>query len=305
MKYQLEIFVEGQRLDTYDYEALNLKKSVKDFRDISKVFTSFSRSITVPASKVNNRVFKHYHNLTISGNGFDGRQMVKAELKINGISLEKGRISIESAKKRFGEIQSYTIRFYGGLSEFKKRIGSDYLHNLDLSALDISDLNMSDELDGNSTDTGVIFMLSSLRNRFIYDLGSQTGSVGDLENTKNIAYVGNNTTNDSRYGITSDDPVGTLDCGNILDAIESKYNLTLTGAIRSNYISNYRICLNAASRDITADTINNYDVLSLGTAGTEFTVATPHFDGVYSTNLFGNFAENHGSAAKKLSLIHI
>ena len=242
MKYQLEIFVEGQRLDTFDYEALNLKKSVKDFRDISKVFTSFSRSITVPASKVNNRVFKHYHNLTISGNGFDGRQMVKAELKINGISLEKGRISIESAKKRFGEIQSYTIRFYGGLSEFKKRIGSDYLHNLDLSALDISDLNMSDELDGNSTDTGVIFMLSSLRNRFIYDLGSQTGSVGDLENTKNIAYVGNNTTNDSRYGITSDDPVGTLDCGNILDAIESKYNLTLTGAIRSSYISNYRIC---------------------------------------------------------------
>ena len=286
MKYQLEIFVEGQRLDTFDYEALNLKKSVKDFRDISKVFTSFSRSITVPASKVNNRVFKHYHNLTISGNGFDGRQMVKAELKINGISLEKGRISIESAKKRFGEIQSYTIRFYGGLSEFKKRIGSDYLHNLDLSDLDISNLNMSDELDGNSTDTGVIFILSSLKNRFIYDLGSQTGSVGDLENTKNIAYVGNNTTNDSRYGITSEDPVGTLDCGNILDAIESKYNLTLTGAVRSSYISNYRICLNAASRDITADTINNYDVLSLGTAGTEFNIATPHFDGVYNTNLF-------------------
>ena len=57
MKYELEIYVEGTRLDLFDYESVNLKKSTKDFRDISKVFTSFSRNLTIPASKNNNKVF--------------------------------------------------------------------------------------------------------------------------------------------------------------------------------------------------------------------------------------------------------
>jgi len=264
MKYQLEIFVEGQRLDTFDYEALNLKKSTKDFKDISKVFTSFSRSMTIPASKSNNKVFKHYNNTAIVQGGFDARSLKDAELKVNGISLEKGKIGLESVKKRNGEVYSYSIRFYGGLTELKKRLGEDYIHNLDLSADNILNPVYSDLISQSlSTYPAVSFILSSLNRRFVYaednfDHVSDEGlSDTGLVNIGFDSGVSTSTVNDE-YGVTDNDLVAAYRVGSLIDAIESKYNLTMTGAVDFRYISEYRILLNSSNREINADTMNEY-----------------------------------------------
>ena len=60
MKNTLEIYVEGTRLDLFKDESITIKTSSKDFKDIDKIFTSFSRKLTIPASKVNNRIFTLY-----------------------------------------------------------------------------------------------------------------------------------------------------------------------------------------------------------------------------------------------------
>ena len=96
MNKSLEIYVEGVRLDLFEDESVTIKSSVKDFKDIDKVFTSFSRKINIPASKVNNKVFKHYSNSAITSGGFDARALKSAELKLNGVSLEKGKVDRKS-----------------------------------------------------------------------------------------------------------------------------------------------------------------------------------------------------------------
>lgn len=264
MKYQLEIFVEGQRLDTFDYESLNIKKSTKDFKDISKVFTSFSRSITIPASKTNNKVFKHYSNTSISSGGFDGRSLKDAELKINGISLEKGKMALESVKKRNGEVYSYGIRFYGGLTELKKRIGEDYIHNLDLSSDDITNPNYRNLLSSSLISyPPICFILSSANRRFLYakdnnDYISDSNLSGN--GLVNIGYDSVNTVigTSDEYGVVDNDLVGAYRVGSLIDAIESKYNLTMTGAVDFRYISEYRILLNSSNREIDSSTMNEY-----------------------------------------------
>lgn len=249
MKNTLEIYVEGTRLDLFKDESITIKTSSKDFKDIDKIFTSFSRKLTIPASKVNNRIFKHYSNSAIVSGGFDARSLKRAEIKLNGNTLEKGKVSLESVKKRNGEIDSYSIRFYGALTEFKKRLGEDYIHNVDTSEDNISNPSytglMTTPL---SILPAVVMPISSTQNRFIYhSTDSDYAYTQGFEKTKNIAYVDATRTN--QYGVTEDELVGAYRVGHMLDHIATKYNLNLTGAINAPYIQNYRILLNSAGRE--------------------------------------------------------
>lgn len=248
MNNNLEIYVEGVRLDLFKDESVTIKTSVKNFKNIEKVFTSFSRKINVPASKVNNKVFKHYSNTDISSGGFDARSQKSAELKLNGNTLEKGKVVLESVKERMGQVDSYSIRFYGAMTEFSKRLGSDFIHNVDTSADDIDSPDykniMQSALFG---EQAVTFPLSSNKNRFIYhSTDPDYAATSELQNTKNIAWS-TNTLND-QYGVTSDELTGAYRVGHLLSHIADHYNLNLTGVINAGYIRNYRILLNAAGR---------------------------------------------------------
>ena len=51
-----------ERVDFFDFESIEVTSTVQDFRDISKVFTDYSKTFNVPASRTNNKIFKHYYN---------------------------------------------------------------------------------------------------------------------------------------------------------------------------------------------------------------------------------------------------
>jgi len=299
MKYQLEIYVEGTRLDLFDAQSVTLKKSVKNFRDISKVFTSFSRNIDIPASKTNNKVFRHYSNLRIIEGGFDARTLKTAELKLNGKLLEQGTIALEKVNKEFGEVVSYGIRFYGGLAELKKRIGEDYLHNLDMSEANITNPNYESLLNTTPLGNDIVFMLSSINRRFIfhpsdYDYAQTQG----FENIVNIGYdstlATQPTNNPNYYGIVDSDLVGTITTSMLISYIEDKYNISLTGAITAPYIADYRLLLNSASRKNNVTTMNEYEVTNLGSSNSTIDIAAPYFDGVEDSE--GN-PVNYGSSS--------
>ena len=46
---KLQIFVEGQSLDLFDFETIQLKRVIKDIQDPSKLFTDYSRSFETKA----------------------------------------------------------------------------------------------------------------------------------------------------------------------------------------------------------------------------------------------------------------
>ena len=72
MKAYLQLYIEGNRIDLFTDESINIVQSIQNIKDISQVFVEFSRSFDVPASKNNNKVFKHYYNYSIK-DGFDAR----------------------------------------------------------------------------------------------------------------------------------------------------------------------------------------------------------------------------------------
>ena len=126
----LQVYVQGQRLDLFSDESINVTQSIQNIRDISKIFTDFSRSFVVPASKTNNRIFKHYNNKNIVG-GFDARNKVDARLEINNKPFREGKIKLEGVNLKNGITDSYKITFFGNTINLKDVLTDEKLETLD------------------------------------------------------------------------------------------------------------------------------------------------------------------------------
>lgn len=117
------------RLDLFKDEGLKLNSVIQDIRDISKVFTEFTKSFTVPASKNNNKIFKHYDNFNIT-NGFDARVKKDAEIYVNGYIFKKGTIRLDSVEVKNSKAFSYKITFFGNTVNIKDLFGEDNLSDI-------------------------------------------------------------------------------------------------------------------------------------------------------------------------------
>lgn len=239
-------------LDMFGDESISIKTIVKDLSDPKKLFTAFSRSFTVPASKKNNRIFRHYYNIDIT-NGLDSRELIPAKILMNNTTYKVGNISIESVRMNAGVAVHYKIKFVGKLSELARKIGQDKLTDLDWSDYNIADFDAFDEFDkgssyGASTTWDLLFPLASRSNRFLFDSG--TSSLG-IEGARNIAFV--NSTPQDDYGVRAQDVIGTLKVGRILDQIETTYGFTFTGAFTNDYIQDLYLWLQKPDKERTGD----------------------------------------------------
>ena len=59
---QLQLYIEGQHVELYKDESVSLTQSIQDVTDIKKVFYEYSKTFSIPASKQNNKIFKHFYN---------------------------------------------------------------------------------------------------------------------------------------------------------------------------------------------------------------------------------------------------
>ncbi len=91
---KIQLYIEGQRVDLFDDESVVLTQTIQNVKDVQKVFTDYSKTFTLPATKGNNKIFKHYYNNSIT-NGFDGRSRVSATLELNHLKFKKGKIKLE------------------------------------------------------------------------------------------------------------------------------------------------------------------------------------------------------------------
>ncbi len=232
-----------EKLDTFKDENVTIKEAVKDFADLKKVFTAMSKTFTVPASKKNNKILKHFYRNDIVG--VDTRALIDAKLTLGDIDYRYGNISIEGVKFKDNEPNSYTIRFFGNLTELNKNMGEDELTDLDFSAHDIPNPNWLNEFrQTSSTRKSVAFPLMSRNRRFIshsgdYDYAETEG----LTDVVNVSYS-TATRAAGYYGLVEQDLVGAIWTGSILDAIEDKYGVNFTGALKeASYIRELRLLL--------------------------------------------------------------
>ena len=69
---QVQLYIGDQRIELFKDETISLTNSIQNVKDVAKVFTDFTKTFFIPATKSNNKVFKHYYNFDIVG-GFDAR----------------------------------------------------------------------------------------------------------------------------------------------------------------------------------------------------------------------------------------
>jgi len=169
------------KVELFDDETISLTQTIKNAQDVSKVFTDYSRSFTVPASKSNNKIFKHYYNFSID-NGFDARKRVDARIEINSIPFKSGRIRLDGVELKDDKAYAYKLTFFGSTIKLKDAFGEDDLSVLDLSQYNAtySAADLKTALQADPTTDDVVVPLITHSQRLTYGTGGIANS-GDLK----------------------------------------------------------------------------------------------------------------------------
>ena len=129
MKREVQLYISNNRVDLFKDETISLTDSIKNVRDIAKVFTTFTKSFTLPASKNNNKLFQHYYNFDII-NGYDGRIKRDARIEINQAPFKIGKIKLEGVELKSELPHTYKVTFFGNTVDLKDIFKEDKLKDL-------------------------------------------------------------------------------------------------------------------------------------------------------------------------------
>ena len=139
-RLELYIDTEGKknlrRLDLFKDETIEVNSSLKDSRDVSKVFTDYTQNFNVPASKVNRTIFKFVEKSELVGGVSIGKKF-KAEIRLNGVVFKKGYITFLDVSFKNGLAHSYKLYFIGGLGRLKSALGESKISDLDYTELGV------------------------------------------------------------------------------------------------------------------------------------------------------------------------
>ena len=112
------LYIGVDKLDLYKDDNVIIKSSVSKIEDITKVFTDVSESFTVPASDINNAIFKHYYESDVL-NGFDARKKVDGVIELDGINYKVGKFKLNKVSLKGNIPSDYNIDFFGNLVDLK------------------------------------------------------------------------------------------------------------------------------------------------------------------------------------------
>lgn len=220
-----------QAVDLFEDETISVTSKVQDIRDISKVFTDFSQSFTLPASKKNNKIFRHFYNYFISEGAFDARKKVEAQIEINYIPFRQGKVFLNSVKMKDNKPFAYNVTFFGNTVTLKDSLGDDELSQLNFSQFD-HDYGTDEVRDGLTTGvdfsgntTSIIYPLISHTKRLYFDSRNSGGH--SLDGNLHFQSTGGGS-NNSNLALEYIDLKPAIKAKEIISAIEDnpKYNIS-------------------------------------------------------------------------------
>jgi hypothetical protein len=210
-----------QRTDLFNDETISITQVIQDVKDISLIFTNFTKSFSIPATDENNRLFKHYYNYDIDG-GFDARIKINAYIEIDANRFNSGKVKLEGVEMKNNQPYAYKITYYGDTVNLKDKIGEDKLNALPLSQYNLAYNNttVKTKFQANPATTDVIAPFISHTNRFYYD--SSSGHAEDVHNLYYQSGVGHS------HGLLWSDLKYAIRLDAIIKAIGIQYGLTFS-----------------------------------------------------------------------------
>lgn len=199
------------KIELFNNEEITVSSSIQNVNDISKIFTDYSQSFTVPSSVVNNKIFEHFYNNDVD-TLLDHNLRRNAYIEIDYMPFRTGKIQLEKAMVKNNQNENYSITFYGETLSLKDKFGDAKLKDLDYTS--ITTTYTGSQVQSRITDTtdyDVRFPLISSQRRWTY---------GDTTST-DISIPG------GRIDYTELFPA--LKISKIFEAIENKFSLDFQG----------------------------------------------------------------------------
>ena len=218
----IQLYIEGQRVDMFDDETVSITDTIQNVKDIGKIFTAFSRTFSLPASKINNKIFKHYYNFDIV-NGFDARTKKNSNIELNSLPFRDGKIKLEGVDLKDNKPHTYRITFFGSTVTLKDLLGEDKLSSLSSLTLlneTYDAASIKDGLEADPTIDDIIVPLITHTDRLTYN------SASGNHNDGNLYWHGGGGQNN--HGVLYSQLKYAIRLHKIIEAIENKYGLTFS-----------------------------------------------------------------------------
>jgi hypothetical protein len=214
MKVALYIYIGevSKRLDLFDDEKITINSSIQNVNDISKVFTDYSSSFTVPASDNNNEIFRHWYENSLD-DGYNQNLRYPGYIEIDTQVFRTGKWQLESSSINSNRVEDYKITFYGNLVSLSDKFREEKLKDI----IELNDYTISysgpavKSLIETTADENILFPLISSQRVWQYGGG---GNQDISHNPGHIHYY---------------ELFPALKIARIFDAIESRYGVTFNG----------------------------------------------------------------------------
>ena len=220
IKVSLYIYINGiyKRLELFNDEKINITSSIQNINDISKTFTDYTQTFSVPATTNNNAVFSYWYNNDVD-NGFDQRKRADAYIELDSISFKNGKIQLESVDLKSGQPDNYKITFFGSLVSLKDTFNGLLLKDLNLNTS--YDITYTPDVVKNlvtttSISSDVMFPLISSKNIWTYG----SGTTYDISN--------------SATPINYFDLFPAIKLSSVFNMIQSQFGINFSGSFLTN-----------------------------------------------------------------------
>jgi hypothetical protein len=190
--FTFRLVANGQQLDLFDDEDIQLSNNVTGLFDIGVLPSDFTRQITLPGTKVNNAFFEHVYDISIESPFlFNTNIKVPAYFDFDSVYLSNGYLQLNKVNLIANKfIESYEVTIYGTLSSFGRDINRSYL--TDLSSLasynhTASYQNISSSWAGTLFNGDIVYPLADYGTGWKYTAGDVFFGMDDADGAMSVA----------------------------------------------------------------------------------------------------------------------
>ena len=305
MNRSVTIYIEGQRIELFNDETINVTSSIQNVQDLSKTYTDFSQGFTVPASSHNNAIFEHWYQSDVNATT-DPNLRKDGFIEIDLTTFRKGKIQLDGAVVSNGKPSAYKITFFGEGVTLKDLFGEDLLSDLDYTALshNFTSAEVIDRIEDNTNAYDVKYPL--ITSNRIWEYQSTPVNVPFPNWLVNVLTQNDIHTNSG--AINKDELFPAVRVTKILEAIEAKYGITFNGTFLTDerftklflwFKGKETLVKTSYGYSLASTTVvptfTNYDLTSTYTSATN-TIHVQEIAGVFLHNLKYNVTSASTSA---------
>jgi len=184
-------YADRTQLDLFADEQIKVSNNITDLFDIGAVPGTFTRTITLPGTKKNNRFFEQYYDISVyEPDLFSTNQKVEAYIDFDGMYLTSGYLQLQKVnvvENKF--VDSYEVNLFGIVSNFSVDANRLFLTDLDnLSTYNHTSslANISASWQGNLFGGDIRYALTDSGTGIYYAIDKDFLGIDDAEGALNV-----------------------------------------------------------------------------------------------------------------------